>query len=209
MRQDFAGRRRAAKTPRRRAGCWRWRWFLTGSRAPGRRRAAAWTGRGRAIGGIATTPRGLAGLSNKRAPGAVAKRTAVHSAAVAEWVRVGPSLVEDGVVRWRRIDLAHQIERAFGVSLAERSVGNLLRRLGFRRVSARPQHPKQDAQALAAHKKRYRTGACRRPAEARGKPLDIGWQDEARVARQGTLSSLWADRGSRPRDPRDQRHRSA
>lgn len=96
---------------------------------------------------------GLAGLSNKRAPGAVAKLTAVQSAAVAEWVRVGPSLVEDGVVRWRRIDLARKIERAFGVSLAERSVGNLLRRLGFRRVSVRPQHPRQDAQALEAHKK--------------------------------------------------------
>lgn len=96
---------------------------------------------------------GLPGLSNKRPPGAVPKLTAEQSAAVAEWVRDGPNLAEDKVIRWRRIDLAGKIEREFGVSLAGRSVGDLLHRLGFRRVSVRPQHPKQDAAALDAHKK--------------------------------------------------------
>ncbi len=47
------------------------------------------------------------------------------------------------------------------------------------------------------------------PEHARGKPLEIWWQDEARVGQQGTLTYIWADRGSRPRAPRDQRHRSA
>jgi transposase len=96
---------------------------------------------------------GLPGLSNRRPPGTVPKLTAEQSAAVAEWVRAGPKLAEDKVIRWRRIDLAGKIEREFGVSLAERSVGDLLHRLGFRRVSVRPQHPKQDAAALDAHKK--------------------------------------------------------
>ena len=79
--------------------------------------------------------------------------TAEQSAAVAQWVRAGPSLIEDGVVRWRRIDLAARIVREYGVTLAERSVGDLLHRLGFRRVSVRPQHPNQDVEALEAHKK--------------------------------------------------------
>ena len=94
---------------------------------------------------------GLPGLSNKRLPGAAAKLTAAQTAKVAEWVRAGPKLAEDGVIRWRRIDLAAKIDREFGVSLAERSVGDLLHRLGFRRVSVRPQHPKQDGAALEAH----------------------------------------------------------
>lgn len=47
------------------------------------------------------------------------------------------------------------------------------------------------------------------PERARGKPLEIWWQDEARVGQQGTLSYVWADKGSRPRAPRDQRHCSA
>lgn len=96
---------------------------------------------------------GVAGLSDRKAPGAKPKLSAAQEAEVASWVRAGPELAEDGVVRWRRCDLARKIERRFGVVLAERSVGGLLRRLGFRRLSVRPQHPQQDAEALEAHKK--------------------------------------------------------
>jgi transposase len=96
---------------------------------------------------------GLAGLSNKVAPGAAPRLTAEQSAVVAEWVRSGPDCAKDGVVRWRRIDLAQKIEKEWGVQLAERSVGDLLRRLGFRRISVRPRHPKQDPAAQEAHKK--------------------------------------------------------
>lgn len=96
---------------------------------------------------------GLAGLADKQAPGSMAKLNQEQSAVVAGWVRAGPHLAEDGVIRWRRIDLARKIEAEWGVHLAERSVGDLLRRLGFRRVSVRPRHPKQDEAALEAHKK--------------------------------------------------------
>jgi hypothetical protein len=41
---------------------------------------------------------------------------------------------------------------------------------------------------------------------ARGKPIELWWQDEARVGQQGTLTRLWAPRGSRPLAPRDCRH---
>ena len=40
---------------------------------------------------------------------------------------------------------------------------------------------------------------------AHGKPIEIWMQDEARVGQQGTLTRVWAKRGSRPRAPRDQR----
>lgn len=96
---------------------------------------------------------GLAGLSDRRSPGAPSRLTPEQLAQVADWVRRGPDLCEHGLVRWRRIDLAREIERRFGVVLAERSVGDLLRRLGFRRLSVRPQHPGQDASAQEAHKK--------------------------------------------------------
>ena len=32
------------------------------------------------------------------------------------------------------------------------------------------------------------------------------WQDEARIGQQGTLTRIWAERGSRPSAPRDQRY---
>jgi Winged helix-turn helix len=68
-------------------------------------------------------------------------------------VRSGPDLAEHGVVRWRRIDLSKVIEARFGVHLAERSVGALLWRLGFRHMSVRPHNPAQDPATIEAHKK--------------------------------------------------------
>ena len=44
------------------------------------------------------------------------------------------------------------------------------------------------------------------PEIARGKPLEIWFQDEARLGQQGTLTRVWAKRGTRPRAPRDQRY---
>jgi hypothetical protein len=41
---------------------------------------------------------------------------------------------------------------------------------------------------------------------AQGKPIEIWWRDEARIGQQGTLTRVWAERGSRPRAPRDQRY---
>lgn len=96
---------------------------------------------------------GLAGLSDRRSPGPPPRLTAEQQVELAEWVRQGPDLAEHGVVRWRRIDLAREINRRFGVVLAERSVGEVLRRLGFRRLSVRPLHPGHDPEAELAHKK--------------------------------------------------------
>ena len=44
-------------------------------------------------------------------------------ATLAEWVRAGPDLETDGVVRWRVVDLRQKIAREFNVELHERSVG--------------------------------------------------------------------------------------
>jgi transposase len=96
---------------------------------------------------------GLAGLSNRVPPGAKPRLSPDQETEVARLVRDGPTLSEHGVVRWRRIDLSRVIASRFGVHLAERSVAALLRRLGFRRLSARPRHPGHDAAAQETHKK--------------------------------------------------------
>lgn len=98
---------------------------------------------------------GLPGLFDRPHPGGKPRLTPEQEAEVAKWVREGPKLSEDRVVRWRRIDLTHKIERRFGVKLAERSVGGLLRRLGFRRLSVRPQHPQKDPAAQETFKKTF------------------------------------------------------
>lgn len=47
------------------------------------------------------------------------------------------------------------------------------------------------------------------PGHARDKPIELWWQDEARVGQQGTLTRVWAEKGSRPRRPKDQRYKWA
>jgi hypothetical protein len=43
----------------------------------------------------------------------------------------------------------------------------------------------------------------------RGKPIEIWFQDEARIGQKNGLVRQWARRGSRPRQPADQRYESA
>lgn len=97
---------------------------------------------------------GIAGLYDRpHGGGAARKLSAAQESEVADWVRAGPVFATDGVVRWRRSDLGRKIAESFGVALHERSVGKLLRRLGFRHLSVRPRHPQADPQAQEAHKK--------------------------------------------------------
>lgn len=90
---------------------------------------------------------GLEGLSDRRRPGRPALLSAERRKAVEAWVEAGPELAAAGVVRWRRIDLAERIKARFGVALDVRTVGRLLRKLDFRRISVRPQHPESDEAA--------------------------------------------------------------
>ena len=46
------------------------------------------------------------------------------------------------------------------------------------------------------------------PAAAVGKPVEVWFMDEARVGQQGTLTRIWAKRGTRPRAVRDHRRTS-
>ena len=93
---------------------------------------------------------GLAGLHDRRRPGPRPRLTPGQEAELAAEVERGPDPDRDGVVRWRRVDLKGVIEARFGVRLHERSVGKVLRRLGFARLSVRPRHPKADEAAQAA-----------------------------------------------------------
>jgi transposase len=94
---------------------------------------------------------GLEGLYNRpRRNGPPPRLSEEQQAKVAEWVAEGPNLERDGVVRWRCVDLQKRIREEFAVALHERSVGKLLRKLSFRRISVRPQHPQSapDEQAV-------------------------------------------------------------
>jgi transposase len=98
------------------------------------------------------------GLLDRKAPGRQRRLDPEQQRELARCLESGPELVQDGVVRWRLIDLCVLVERRFGVRYQERGMGKLVRALGFSRVSARPQHPKSDPEAQAEFKKNWPTG---------------------------------------------------
>jgi len=60
---------------------------------------------------------------------------------------------EGTLIRWRRVDLKTVIEKEFGVTYHERSVGKVLSRMGFVRLSVRPLHPEANLEEQEAFKK--------------------------------------------------------
>src|SRR3954470_7259931 len=126
---------------------------------------------------------GLAGLRDRPRSGRRPRLSPEQEAAVEQ----GPDPARDGVVRWRRVDLQALIEARFAVRLHERTVGKVLRRLGFTPLSVPPRHPKADEAAQEAFKKaspiwwrehcpstpaasRSRSGSKMRPASASRAP---------------------------------------
>ena len=101
---------------------------------------------------------GPEGLKNRSGAGAKSRLTQTQLKELAGIVEVGPDLVKDGVVRWRRIDLQAVIKERFGVEYHQRHVGFLLKKMGFSHMSCRPQNPKQDPQAIDDFKKLCRDG---------------------------------------------------
>lgn len=109
--------------------------------------------------------RGPDGLKDNWRRDVPSRLSAAQLARLSTLVETGPDKVVHGVVRWRRVDLQRVIAEEFGVEYHERSVGRLLRQLGFSHMSARPRHPMQDGETIAAFKKTSR-GRSRRISRA-------------------------------------------
>lgn len=95
-------------------------------------------------------PDGLKDIASKGKP---PRLTPAQLAILAQIVEKGPDPAKDGVVRWRRVDLKRVIQEQFGVDFHERSVGKILKMLGFSHISPRPRHPAQKADIIDAYKK--------------------------------------------------------
>jgi transposase len=96
---------------------------------------------------------GPAGLVNRKAAGRAPTLSGAQREALVAMVKKGPDPAIHGVVRWRLVDLAQWLWDAFRVSLNEDTVGRELRKLGYRKLSARPRHHAQEPGSLASFKK--------------------------------------------------------
>ena len=100
---------------------------------------------------------GVPRLSNElRGGDPVAKLNPAEKERLAEWVRQGPNLEEDRVVRWRLSDLKRRVLDRFFATVDERSIGRMLKAMNFGNISVRPRHPKVNREAQEARKKTSR-----------------------------------------------------
>lgn len=100
--------------------------------------------------------RGIDGLVNDKPPGRPSKLSAEQKGEIKALAEKPPDIETDGVVRWRRIDLARIAKERFGAVVDEDTIGRVLRGLGFSHIGARPRHPGQKDGAIEAFKKTSR-----------------------------------------------------
>lgn len=93
---------------------------------------------------------------------------AEHKQALAEIIEQGPIPASHGVVRWRIVDLMQWLFDEFGVSVSKQTLSRDLRAMGYRKLTARPRHHAQRADAIDVFKK------TSQPSWQRSKPRSQG-----------------------------------
>lgn len=93
------------------------------------------------------------GLIDRKGSGPPSRLNDAQRSALRQAVEDGPKPYLDGVVRWRLVDLVQWVGDEFGISVSRQTLGRELRAMGFRKLSARPQHYAQNPDAVEAFKK--------------------------------------------------------
>jgi transposase len=111
---------------------------------------------------------GPEGLLDGKAPGPRPVLGVEHKQALAEIIEQGPIPASHGVVRWRIVDLMQWLFDEFGVSVSKQTLSRDLRAMGYRKLTARPRHHAQGADAIDVFKK------TSQPSWQRSKPRSQG-----------------------------------
>ena len=110
-----------------------------------------------------------------------------------------PPRPEDGVCTLRGLDVRRLLEQEFGVLMSLQAVYDLLHRLGYSSLMPRPQHEDSNPEVQAFFKEivgeQIDAIAEAHPEEE----VRVYFEDEARFGTQGTITRVWAPKGSRPR----------
>lgn len=141
---------------------------------------------------------GLAGLDNRRGGNRrPPPLSAQQEQQFRERLAAGPA-PEDQVCTLRGKDLQRILAAEFGVLRSLASVYHLLHRLGYSYLRPRPRHRRADALAQERFVQELPEQLAAIAAAHPGKQLRVYFEDEARFGQQGTLTSVWAPRGTRP-----------
>jgi transposase len=106
---------------------------------------------------------------------------------------------EDGVCTLRCRDLRRILEEEFGVTLSRQAIYDLLHRLDYSSLMPRPQHEQTNPEVQEFFKEIVVEQIGAIVAAHPEKEVQTYFQDEARFGQKGTITRVWARRGSRPR----------
>jgi transposase len=110
-----------------------------------------------------------------------------------------PPRPEDGVCTLRAADIRRILEREFGVLMGRQAVYDLLHRLGYSDLMPRPHHEDANPEVQEFFKEIVVEQIDAIAADHPGQEVRVYFQDEARFGTQGTITRVWARKGSRPR----------
>ena len=141
---------------------------------------------------------GLAALQERPHTGRPPRLAAADVPRFRDRLEAGPT-PEDGVCTFRCQDLRRILEEEFGVSLRRQAIYDLLHRLDYSSLMPRPQHEQANPEVQEFFKEivveQIDAIAAAHPEEQ----IHTYFQDEARFGQKGTITRVWARRGSRPR----------
>src|SRR5512144_1782028 len=115
-----------------------------------------------------------------------------------------PPRPEDGVCTLRGADIRRILEQEFDARYSLDGVYKLLHRLEYSSLMPRPQHEEADAELQAIFKEVVLDQIQAIEEAHADEEVQVWNQDEARFGQKGSLTRVWARRGSRPRRVRQE-----
>jgi transposase len=144
---------------------------------------------------------GLEALPDRARPGRTPLLSRDQEAQLLERIDAPPG-PEHGVCEWRGADIRRLLEQEFGVRYSLSGVYKLLDRLDYNDLMPRPQHPETHPEAQEFFKEVVVEQIAAIAEQHPDQEVQVWHQDEARFGQQGTLTRVWARRGTRPRRKR-------
>lgn len=140
---------------------------------------------------------GFAALEEQRGAPAQPLLSAEEEAAFCQRVEAGP-LPEDNVCSLRGKDYRRILAEEFGKYRQLSTIYKLLHRFGYSCLRPRPRHQQTDPEQQRAFIADLPERLAQIAREHPDRRLRVYFEDEARFGQQGTLTRVWAKKGSRP-----------
>jgi transposase len=96
-------------------------------------------------------------------------------------------------------DIQRLLLEKFDCNYSRSGVYTLLDRLNIVWITGRSKHPKSSQEAIENFKESFPEEVEKIKDKIANNKIEIWWQDESRVGQQGSLSRVWATKGTRPR----------